>query len=49
MDAKVFDNYPRIKEWLERCKKEIDDHQELNQAGSDLFGQIALAALAKIQ
>lgn len=44
----MFDNYTHIKEWLERCKKEIDDHDNLNHVGAEAFGKHAKASLAKI-
>lgn len=46
---KIFDDYPKIKEWMERCKNQIPDYHDLNQVGSDIFGQIGRGALAKIE
>jgi len=48
VDEKIFDNYPKIKEWLGRCKKEIDDYHNLNHIGAEGFGKLAKGALAKI-
>jgi len=44
----IFDDYPNIKAWLQRCKSQVPDHHELNQSGADSFGQLGQAALAKL-
>ena len=44
----IFDVYPNIKAWLQRCKNEVPDYNELNQSGADGFGQISQAALGKL-
>ena len=48
-DPKVFENYPKIKTWLETCKNELVDYAEVNQAGVDVFSKMAHAALAKLE
>jgi len=47
-DAKVFDNCPKIKSWMETCKSELVDHQESNQVGADVFGKMLEGAMAKL-
>ncbi|XP_057377264.1 glutathione S-transferase 1-like [Daphnia carinata] len=49
VNPKIFDDYPKIKEWMERCKNQIPDYHDLNQVGAEIFGQIGQSALAKIQ
>ena len=49
VDDKAFENYPNIREWLERCKGQIENYHELNQIGADVFGQLAKTALTKAQ
>jgi len=44
----IFDDYPNIKAWLQRCKNEVHDYHQINQPGADGFGQIAQAALGKL-
>ncbi|EFX81632.1 hypothetical protein DAPPUDRAFT_230826 [Daphnia pulex] len=45
----IFNDYPKIKEWIERCKSQIADYHDLNQVGANIFGQMGQSALAKIQ
>ena len=45
----VFDNYPNIKSWLERCKQEIEGYEETNAPGATAFGQWLKGALAKLE
>jgi glutathione S-transferase len=37
--------YPNVSNYLAKCKKEIKNHEETNQVGSNAFGDIAKKAL----
>jgi glutathione S-transferase len=37
--------YPNVSNYLAKCKKEIKNHDEINQVGSDAFREIAKKAL----
>jgi len=37
--------YPNVYSYFTKCKKEIKNHDEINQAGSNAFGEIAKKAL----
>ena len=48
VEPKIFQNHPKIKEWIARCQKQIPDYHELNQVGAEMFGKLAAGALEKI-
>nr|QST14950.1 GSTd protein [Diaphanosoma celebensis] len=45
----IFDEYPNVKSWLERCKQEIEGYDETNAPGATGFGQWLRGALAKLE
>ena len=47
VEGGIFDEYPKIKEWMERCEKEIPDYHKLNKSGAELFGKIGKDALVQ--
>ena len=48
-DKTVFDKHPKIQSWLETCKAEIPEYEDVNGRGAEAFGQWASAALAKME
>lgn len=32
--------YSKVKDWFERCKKEMIDYEEVNQKGADILGAL---------
>ena len=49
MDPNVFDEFPNIKRWIDGCKAEIPDYQEVNQNGVDAMKKWIQGALAKLE
>lgn len=48
VEQHIFDKYPKIKDWMERCKAEIPDYHALNEDGAETFGKIAQSKLEQI-
>ncbi|CRK97501.1 CLUMA_CG010890, isoform A [Clunio marinus] len=42
-----LDKYPRIKAWVERCKKTLPDYEEANGKGARMLGQYVLSKITK--
>lgn len=45
VDGEILNEYPHVKSWFERCRKQIDHYDELNGSGAQLFGQMIKSAL----
>lgn len=49
VDEHAFDSLAHIKKWYAKCQQEIDNYQELNRDGAEMFSQMAKPALMKLR